>query len=323
LRLCEWIAPSDPSLLAFLSDKQPDVMVASPTNLRFSEETDFLKAARRLRIPTAIQVLTWDNLSTKGLVQILPDRLFVWNDRQYRDVREIHRVPQRDLSTVGSPFFDKWFDKVDGTSSREADCRRLGLDPEKKILLYLGSSKNIAKDESWFIEEVVEALAANSDSRVQDFQILIRPHPANAKRYQRLSEASLCVFPEGRALPETRQRLADAALGINTSGMTDAVLADLPTFSVRLSRYVETQTSAEHFRHLERFDVLYLCQDQPALIEARKDLVDGRDPKASSRCEFRHQFARPRGLERPAGDVVAQEVIDLADTPRIGRSFWT
>jgi hypothetical protein len=67
LRFCEWIAPSDPGLLAVLSDKQPDVMVASPADLRFSEETDFIKAARRLRIPTAIQVLTWDNLSTKGL----------------------------------------------------------------------------------------------------------------------------------------------------------------------------------------------------------------------------------------------------------------
>jgi len=195
LRLCEWIAPSDPSLLAFLSDKQPDVMVASPTNLRFSEETDFLKAARRLRIPTAIQVLTWDNLSTKGLVQILPDRLFVWNDRQYRDVREIHRVPQRDLSTVGSPFFDKWFDKVDGTSSREADCRRLGLDPEKKILLYLGSSKNIAKDESWFIEEVVEALAearhellaARLDRRILEKRIGV----------DALKGLSLEVFAEG------------------------------------------------------------------------------------------------------------------------------
>jgi hypothetical protein len=58
-------------------------------------------------------------------------------------------------------------------------------------------------------------------------------------------------------------------------------------------------------------------------MEALKDLVDCLDQKASSRCEFRQQFARPRGLERPAGDVVAQEVIDLAGTPRIGRSSWT
>lgn len=321
LRFLEWLAPCDPDILAFLSAKNPDVLVASPANMRFSEETDFLKASRHLGVPTAIQVLSWDNLSTKGLIQAAPQRLFVWNDLQYRDAREIHHIPPHRLSIAGSPFFDKWFDKPTDTSSREKFCRQLGLDPKRRILLYLGSSRNIATDETWFVEEVANSLETSNDVRIRDFQILVRPHPANTKNYRRLSEMGLCVWPKDGALPETRQDFAemrdsfshaDAALGINTSGMIDAVLGGLPTFSVRLPKYAETQSSSEHFQHLERFGVLYLCEDVPALLGTLASVVAGHDCKADTRREFSTRFARPRGRERSAGDVIAEEILDLA-----------
>lgn len=48
-------------------------MVLSPVNMRFSEELDYLKAARELGIPTHLAVYSWDNLSTQGLIHMTPD----------------------------------------------------------------------------------------------------------------------------------------------------------------------------------------------------------------------------------------------------------
>jgi hypothetical protein len=40
--------------------------------------------------------------------------------------------------------------------------------------------------------------------------------------------------------------------------------------------------------------------------------MEGNDPKAEDRRRFAKRFARPRGLSRPAGDIIAESVIELA-----------
>jgi hypothetical protein len=332
LRAQEALAPPDRCVMGDILNKAPDVIVVSPANMRFSEEIEYIKAARKLGIPTALPVYSWDNLSTKGLIHVTPDVLFVWNEYQLEDARQIHDIPPSKIRVVGSPFFDKWFAPPSDPLSREAFCARIGFDPARKILLYLGSSKNIAKDESWFVEEVAAALAESPSAAVREAQILIRPHPANFDVYRRLTESGLKVWPENGALPETRQDFADmrnsfehadAALGINTSGMIDSVLADLPTFSVKLPRYAQTQADSKHFRYLEEGGAMYLPQDLPAFAETFAEVMAGTDPKAADRREFARRFARPQGLDRSAGEVIAEQVLAMGRAKAAGRGRRT
>ena len=325
LRLAEALTPPDPGVVKFIRERAPDVLIVGPANLRYSEEIDYLKAARSLGVPTAMAVISWDNLSTKGLIQVRPDRLFVWNRHHLKDALEIHGMPPERVSVAGSPFFDKWFDTAAELPTREAFCRQLGLDPQRPILLYLGSSRKIAANEVWFVQKLRRFLAANQNERLRGCQLLVRPHPANARIYEELSAEGVCVFPKTGELPETREgfaqmrasfRHAAAAIGINTSGMLDAVLADLPTFSVRLPRYAATQSDAVHFRYLEADDALYVSDDLTGFCETLIRLLGGEDPKAANRKAFALKFARPNGLERPAGDVVAEEVLKLARRAR-------
>lgn len=323
----EFLAPSDPEVRAFLQSKSPDVVVVTPGNMRFSEETDYLKAARRLGLATALPVLSWDNLSTKGLIQIAPDMVFVWNVAQYDDAVQIHRIPPKRITIAGAPFFDKWFDETTGAGDRGAFCKRVGLDPARKILLYLGSSANIASDESWFVEAIATRLAASPDPDLARTQILIRPHPANAKIYGRLEAKGMRVWPRDGALPETRAQFAemresfhhaDAALGVNTSGMVDAVLADLPVFSVRISRYADTQSNSRHFRQMTAAGALYLVEDVSAFCEGLSAAFKGDDPAAPRRRVFAEAFARPCGAGRAAGDVIAEAIVRRAKERRYG-----
>jgi hypothetical protein len=297
------------------------VIVVSPLNLRFSEETDYVKAARSLKVPTALPVLSWDNLSTKALIQIPPDRVFAWNEHHLQDAMQIHGIGRERIEVAGAPFFDKWFDASTPIPGREAFCREIGLDPERRILLYLGSSRRIAPNEVWFVEKLRRFLRASKNQELRGCQMLVRPHPAHAKIYEELTGEDLAVFPRGGELPETPEGFshmrasflhADAAIGINTSGMIDAVLAGRPTFSVRIPRYAQTQAEAKHFRYLEDDDALYLADDLTGFCETLIQLFAGTDPKSENRRAFAVKFARPRGLERSAGDVIAEGVLKLA-----------
>lgn len=325
MRVFERLAPCDAKICALLKEKNPDVLVATPANMRFSEETDYLKAARRMKILTALPVLSWDNLSTKGLIHIAPDMLFVWNAAHYEDATRIHKIPPKRITIAGAPFFDKWFDAPLSRADRNTFCKRLGLDPKRKILLYLGSSANIAKDETWFVEAVAKCLEASPNPIAAETQLLIRPHPANAKIYGRLEEKGFCIFPHNGALPETREEFtqmretfhhADAAVGVNTSGMVDAVLADLAVFTVRIPRYANTQNNSRHFRQMTGAGAIYVKEDISSFCEGLLEVFSGNDAGASNRRAFAHSFARPCGPERSAGDVIAETIIRRAKERR-------
>lgn len=315
LQLAEAATPCDSGIVAFIAARRPDVLIVSPMNARFSEETDYVKAARKLSVPTALLVLTWDNLSTKGLIQIMPDRVLAWNEQHRDDAVAIHGVPPERISIVGAPFFDKWFDRSAEIEWRESFCARAGLDPSAPFLLYLGSSRNIAEDETWFVREMQAALSA----RARPVQLLVRPHPANAGIYASMPDVR--VWPKAGALPETAAALADmraafahcvGAVGVNTSAMIDAVLADIPTFSVLLPRYAETQSEAVHFRHLRAAGALEIVPDMAAFMTAIECLSAGQDERAQGRARFAENFARPHGLNKSAGVLAAEEALKLA-----------
>jgi hypothetical protein len=331
LRLLERLIPSDQGIVEFIQTRRPDVVVLSPLNMRFSEETDYLKAAKKLGILTLLPVYSWDNLSTKGLIQILPDLVCVWNDYQRGDALEIQRVPPDSLRVGGAPFFDKWFQATEASVSREEFFEFLGFDAAKPLLLYLGSSKNIAKDESWFVEAVKDHLEGSDNPTLRGTQILVRPHPANAEIYRRLSRAGMRVWPENGALPASPEEFArmrdsflyaNAALGINTSGMIDSVLAGLPTFTVRLDEYSKTQAETLHFRYLEEADAMSSVVTLEEFATEFMALISGDDKKQEKRRAFAQRFARPLGLNRPAGDVIAEAIIDLALTGRKQTSIF-
>lgn len=327
LSAAEAFAPPDAGVRELLRQKNPNAVIVSPANMRFSEETDYLKAAKRLGVLTALPVLSWDNLSTKGLIQHAPDMVFVWNKSQYDDAVEIHKIPARRVVVAGAPFFDKWFDPPRFAPDRDAFCQRIGLDPARRIILYLGSSANIAQDETWFIEEAAEWLANAADPQLARAQILIRPHPANTKIYARLEEKGFLVSPRDGALPETQASFddmretfyhADAALSINTSAMVDAVLADLPVFSVKIDRYDATQSNSRHFRQL--VDAGAICVS-PNLYAFQRELATafaGADQLAGKRRAFVESFARPCGRDRAAGDVIAAAILERIEERRHG-----
>jgi len=85
VRLLESVTPEDAGHAELLRRVEPDAVIVSPVILRgrgSARQTQMVKTARRLGIPVAIAVGSWDHLSSKGLLRVRPDRLLVWNGAQ-------------------------------------------------------------------------------------------------------------------------------------------------------------------------------------------------------------------------------------------------
>jgi hypothetical protein len=125
-RLEEAIPPSR-RITEFLAAQRPDAVLASPVIEFASSQVEYLKAARALGIRTGICVASWDNLTGKGLLRFVPDRVFVWNDIQRAELEQMHGIPPDRVVLTGAQRFDDWFDRRPSTS-REDFQRKVGLD---------------------------------------------------------------------------------------------------------------------------------------------------------------------------------------------------
>jgi len=250
-RFFQWIedkVPPDKKIVSEIIKCAPDIVYATPMNMRFSEEVEYVKAARDLGIPSVMVVLSWDNLTTKGTIHVMPDRVLVWNEMQKKEAIEIHGVPEDRIFITGAPFFDKWFEN-DYYEPREAFCGRFELDPDRSYVVYLGSSRNISGDEKWLAERIVKK---------GPFDVVIRPHPANKFTVN-------CTLNFKSSIPETEDEKRDFynliyhslyVTGVNTSAMIDAIIIGKRVFPISSSRYKQTQEDAIHFKPFERAHVI-------------------------------------------------------------------
>ena len=197
----------------------------------------------------------------------------------------------------------------------------MGLDPQRPYLLYVGSSNNIAQNESRVVLGVLTALRCSQDHQTRTTQLVFRPHPANLNAVRRLDRAGVAVWPRAVGLPDTTAGLHDfrdalhhavAAVGINTTGMVDALVFDVPCIALLVGKYRRTQVDTTHFQRMVASKGIHVARSLERVAITVGKLQSGIDRRREARADCRRRFARPRGLGAQAGEVMAVAIEGLA-----------
>jgi hypothetical protein len=104
LTRAEAAIPANKAIVGYLRHCKIDLLMVSPLVDFGSPQTEYVKAAQRLGIRTALPVASWDNLTNKGQIRVIPDLVAVWNHLQEQEAIRIHRIaPQRIAVTGAKP----------------------------------------------------------------------------------------------------------------------------------------------------------------------------------------------------------------------------
>ena len=338
LERAEAVIPPNPDVEAFIRERAPDLLLVTPLIELGSQQVDYVKCARRLGIRSALCVASWDNLTSKGLVRVAPDHVVVWNEAQRREAMELHGIDPAQVIVTGAQLFDRWFTERP-SRTREDFCRTIGVDPSRKIILYVGSSTFIAPDEVPFAERWLSAVRGSADPIVAGASVLIRPHPANAEQWRALDPASLgnvAVWPAigtGPASPDFRRDFfdslyfADAIVGINTSAQVEASILGKPVLTVRAPEFVHSQSGTLHFHHLVSGDgaMVRTAETFDEHVAQLAGALSDPSPYVAADRRFVSSFIRPHGVDRPAVPIFAAAIEQLAGLPKLrpaGEPAW-
>jgi hypothetical protein len=327
----ESVVPVPRALLDLVERESPDVVLVSPLVGLGSIEIDHLRAAQRGGVPTVLPVASWDNLSNKGVLRDRPTTTIVWNPTQVDEAVRLHGLPREQVVAVGAHSFDHWFDWQPSVS-REGLAERLGLDPERPLILYVGSSNFIAGDETVFVREWLGQL--RRDPRLADCAVVLRPHPYNTVGWDAVDieePGRTVIWPKGGALPDSDDTKAEyfdqlfhaaAIVGINTSALVEASILRKPILTLDDTRF-PAQRGTLHFG--------YIAYDEArgtGVVQAARSWAQHRDDLAAAvhgegnhveRCDrFVAAFVRPLGRDvaaAPAAVDVVESAASVAVTP--------
>lgn len=318
LRLMIDKMPASPDTLREIYAQSPDVLLISGGSLvPASMDMEYLEAGVKAGVPTVLPALSWDYVTTKTLIYPHPDRFLVWNRHQVAEAVWHHGIPMEKIGIIGATQFDGWFGNLKPMRSREEFCKENKLDPASPIVVYFGSSFNVAQDERWILEQLWRALRASSDTSLQKTQLVLRPHPMNYKYYRDFNLERTAIVPKEGAIPDTaeaRQLFFDtvfhavAVIGVNTSAMLEAAILGKPIISFIAERYNKTQSEAAHFRALLGAGAMELVRTPEEFAEVVAKLLLGIDDFKNARENFVRDFIRPQGLEKSSGEAAADEI---------------
>jgi hypothetical protein len=329
LKRFERLMPTSTAMVDYLRGRAPDLVVLTSLTYSRSQQLDVLKAARTLGIPVAAAIMSWDHLSSKALLHVVPDLVIVWNQVQLREAVEMHGLPADRVVLTGAQCYDQWFTRTP-ERSREEFCRAVGLRPDRRFALWVHSALSPAPEppEPVLVTRWIERLRGSPDLRLRELGVLVRPHPERLKEWAGISLDGYenVAFHGRNPIDEDAKHdyfdslyYSSAVVGLVTSAFLEAAIVGRPVLSFTLPEYRMHQEEMIHFQYLTRVagGLLHIAPDLDAHVRQLADVVSLDGARDERNRRFLGEFIRPAGIDVPATPAFVNALERLhADGPR-------
>ena len=329
--------PPSESVISYLAREAPDVLLVTPLVDLGSQQIDYVRAARRLRIPCGLPVWSWDHLTSKALLRDYPDRVLVWNETQRDEAVRVHRVPAERVVVTGAQCFDHWFTRQP-SRIRDEFCAQLNLPADRPVILYVCTGViQGSPPEVDFVIEWLDALRRSADPSVAGASVLIRPYPSTAAVWKGVDLSAYGPVAVWGGNPIDERSRADyfdslfhsaAVVGLNTSAFIEGAIAGREVLTLLVPRFHDNQMGTAHFRYLVEVGggMLRIARSmEEHVAQLGTALRRPASPEHPHR-EFLAAFIRPHGLTSPATPVFVQAVEALgsatAAPARVSSPAW-
>jgi len=166
----------DERATALIKKLNPKLVVSTyPINYL---ESKFLYAAKQAGVSTLIHLLSWDNITSKGIFPVIPDQFIAWGPVMQEELKEYYNLDEDKIHVCGVPHFDQHIEVKDTDNYKEV-LLDLKLNPEKPYIFIAMSAPRFAPHEIDIVEWLAKSVSKNVFG--SDLQLVIRPHPQNVQ----------------------------------------------------------------------------------------------------------------------------------------------
>lgn len=312
----------------FLKKEAPDIIFCS--HQRSEKAVPAMLAARKLGIPTATFIYSWDNLP-KGRMAVHADYFLVWSGHMREELFQYYPdvTPAR-VFVVGTPQFEHYFNP-NVIEPRESFLLRYGFDPRRPVVCFSGDDIATSPHDPDYLEDLAVALRFFPvDKRPQ---ILFRRTPTDIsgryasvlRRYPEIISiepawinladndwTKVIPTPEDVRLLVNTVRHSDLVVNVGSTMALDfainhkpAIYLAYPPASWQMGDpwSIEQVYRFPHFNHIGQFNPVYWARSReelPALIQECLSSPHCKEDKRQDWVNFLVQTPLDRASERCA-----------------------
>ena len=163
---------------AIISRLNPRLLVSTyPVSII---EAKMLWAAKKHKVRTVLQMLSWDNITTKGRFPVLADHFLAWGPVMQRELMEYYNLDENEITVTGVPHFDLHVQVREGEVNPEALPSPRPFQG-KAYLFFAMSSPRFAPREIDIVEWLAKAVQEGKFG--EEVHLVVRPHPQNVQTF--------------------------------------------------------------------------------------------------------------------------------------------
>ena len=265
------------SLFSFLFATYQPALVIS-TTAHHPEAWPLTFFARRNGCKTLANILSWDNTSTKAIMDVSCDYYTVWSEEMKGELAYQFPHIKSEVIITGCPLFDVYYQKP-YAKPRERFLAEVGLPTDKPYILYATNTPAAMPDEGEIVEQYWHAL--NRSPLGGKITMLVRLHPKDSmEKYQSLVGIKDVVVTRAakphwdqsdRWLPNHEDMslllnsMMHAAVSVNVASTMslESFALDLPTINVA---FKAREDFKEH-NSMWSFDMIHFSEHYHAIVE--------------------------------------------------------
>lgn len=285
-------------------------------------------------------VLSWDNLTSKGMGGTMPDYAVAWNENMKEELQEYHAVEPSRIFLGGVAHFDDYF-RNGATAGKEEFLRTFDLAPNRRTIFLGTASPSTFRHNVALIRLLLEAI--DKGAFVEPCQLLVRFHPASLSKMrgalgkekeqidglkERYGKLLALDFPE--TIPQKygdvfstkdQHKLAmilqhsDVMVNLFSTLMLEACIFDLPVINVGFYNYGDTNFNNKmlkdftHIRKIVDYGAVRIAYSEQELFDLTNMYLKDRSMDRTERRLVREKEGGPN--KGRAGEAIADYLYGL------------
>lgn len=314
IRALDRLVPVDQDLLVFFEQYKPDAILTA--DIILGSDRLLLRAAKRRGLPTVGMVRSWDNLTAKGVIQVMPDWLVAQTTNMKQEAVALGDMDPKRVLVCGVAQFDEYWKPP--TMVREEFLDSLGIPRGRRLVLCAPFFGEYSRTSGLMLVNAL-AKAIDEGQLPNDVQLIVRyrpedgtaegaptefehPHITATVPYSRSFTTPLgkTDYEFTRAdvdLMVNSLRYSDVTLNTISTLTVDAVALDRPVINIRFDidpktppgSRVELFSHFDHYLALEATGGVTLARSLQEVIEAIKAYLTNPALNAEGRARIRKE----------------------------------
>ena len=170
VRALDYLLVSNHRFAPYFEKYKPDVVFLA--HLFDGQEVHLLREAKHRGVRSIGFINSWDKLTARRVLRLLPDSLVVFNEIFKEEAMRYADMKEKDIFVSGIPNYD-WHVNYKPISRGEF-CQKNKLDPDKKLIVYAPMGKAFSNSD-WDIIDLIQDSTTNNS--IANAQLFVRFQP--------------------------------------------------------------------------------------------------------------------------------------------------